>query len=111
MAIPGVPKPRRIVEFAVDQTRKIRLGGFEPRLVDFTITSQATGQKIAVPAMRLYPREVDGQAGEWEWNLVSKQGMTVMNEILARPDWRDLLLEVTRQGEPPKTRWVIRIVA
>jgi len=110
LAIPGVPAPRRIVEWAVDQTRKVRLGGFEPKLVDFSITSPSTGQRITVPAMRLYVRELDGQTGEWEWNLVSKQGMVVMNEILARPDWRDLLLEVTRQGAPPKTQWIVRVL-
>jgi len=60
--------------------------------------------------MRLYVREADGEAGEWEWMMLSKQGMTALNEILARPDWRDLLLEVTRQGAPPKTRWAIRVV-
>jgi len=110
MAIPGVPKPRNIIEWKVDETHKVRLGGFEPRLVDFPITQPVTGARITVQAMRLYVRELDGVAGEWEWNLVSKQGMTVLNELLARPDWRDLLLEVTRQGAPPKTRWAISIV-
>lgn len=110
MAIPGVPKPRRILEWAVDQTRKVRLGGFEPRLVDHTFTSPTTGLEVTVPAMRLYVREADGEAGEWEWMMLSKQGMTALNELLARPDWRDLLLEVTRQGAPPKTQWIVRVL-
>jgi len=105
-----VPKPRRIAEWAVDQTRKVRLSGFEPRLVDLTLTPSGAVAPITVQAMRLYLSEVDGEKGEWEMNMVSKQGMVAFNEILGRPDWRDLLLEVTRQGAPPKTQWTIRIL-
>jgi len=110
MAVVGVPKPRRIAEWKVDETHKVRIAGFESRLVDLTLTPPGTGVPVTVPALRVYLKEFDGEQGEWEWNMVSKQGMVVLNEILGRPDWRDLLLEVTRQGAPPKTKWVIRPV-
>jgi len=110
LAVPGLPQPRRIVEWAVDQTRKVRISRWEPQLVTLTLTPSGTGVPIQVQAMRVYLSEVDGEKGEFEMNMVSKQGMVVLNELLARPDVRDLLLEVTRQGAPPKTRWVIRIV-
>jgi len=110
LAVSGVKAPQRIAEWAVDETHKVRLAGFEPTLVKMAVTSAQTGQPITIEVMRLYLREFDGEAGSWTWNLASKQGMVVLNELLSRPDWRDLLLEVTRQGAPPKTRWVIRIV-
>jgi len=111
LAIPGVARPRSIAEWAVDATHRVRIGSWEPALVNMTVTSSATGQPVIIPVMRLYLSEFDGQPGAWEWNMASKQGMAVLNELLLRPDIRELVLEVTRQGAPPKTRWAINIVS
>jgi len=111
LAIPGVARPRSIAEWAVDATHRVRVGSWEPALVQMTVTSQATRAPVTIQVMRLYLSEFDGVPGSWEWNMASKQGMTALNELLLRPDIRDLVLEVTRQGAPPKTRWAIRVVS
>jgi hypothetical protein len=110
LGVSGVVGARNIAEWAVDQTRKLRISGHEPNLLPMTVTSPTTGQPVSIQVMRVYLKELDGVAGSWEWNMASKQGMTVLNEILKRPEYQSLVLEVTRQGAPPKTKWIMKVL-
>lgn len=111
LAVVGVPSPRTIAEWNIDQTRTVRISGWENVLQDMTLTSTETGQPIAVKVLRAYLSELDGIKGNWEWNMVSKQGMAALNGFLALPDVKGKLLSVTRQGAPPKTKWLLSAVA
>jgi hypothetical protein len=110
LGVQGVSGARNIAEWKVDQTRKVRISGYEAALLPMTLTSPTTGSPVTVQVMRVYLKELDGVAGSYEWNMASKQGQAVLNEILKRPDFESLLLEVTRQGAPPKTKWIMRVL-
>jgi hypothetical protein len=110
VAVSGVVGARRIVEWAPEQTRKVMISGYEKNLQPMTVTSPMTGQPVDIQVMRLYLGEVDGVVGPFEWNVASKQCMEVLNAILARSDFDKLLLEVTKQGSAPKTKWIVRVV-
>jgi hypothetical protein len=110
MGVSGIPKARNIVEWAVDATHELVIGGFEPELQDMIVTSNSTGQPIAIKVMRVYLSQFDGVSGEYEWNIASKQAMELVNGFLKRVNVAGLKLRVTRQGTPPKTRWAIAVL-
>jgi len=110
MAVKGVVAPRIMAKFFDSQPRLVRVGGFEPELVDREIRDSLTKEKKQTKVMRVYLSEVDGEVGWWEWNIHSKRLMVVMNEILARKDWKDLTLSVVMRGTPPYTAWDVRVL-
>jgi hypothetical protein len=58
--------------------------------------------------MRVYLSEWDGAVVRKEWNIISKQAMALLGSLLNTMTWRGVRFQVTRQGAPPKTTWLIR---
>jgi hypothetical protein len=110
MGIVDIPKHRNIATWQLDESHIVRISGNESEMQNMTITSNTTREPVDIKVMRVYLTEFDGQAGDYEWNIASKQCMALVNGLLARPDILTLRLKVTRQGEPPKTRWAVEVV-